>query len=168
MANNLPKSARDRIRKKQEAGKDKPHNNLVKCPNYHGKSKQLFATTEEAEDFIKLNGKKLAYGGKTLRVYPCEACGGYHVTHKEYRPNKVTPMERYLALQEQLKQNKKNLAENRAKELWEDIPEEARLYPRKLFAKYCREELKVATNGNIYSHLVQIKKSYLEGGTQFV
>ena len=65
----------------------KPTKNRVFCPEC-GRAKMLFQTEKKAEGFIRFNGDDIPMPeGCTLRTYYCEACGGWHITHKRYRSN---------------------------------------------------------------------------------
>ena len=65
----------------------KPTKNRVFCPEC-GRAKMLFQTEKKAEGFIRFNGDDIPIPeGCTLRTYYCMACGGWHITHKRYRPN---------------------------------------------------------------------------------
>ena len=43
----------------------------------------LFETEAKAQRFIDFNKDTIKHGDK-LRVYYCEACGGFHITHLQY------------------------------------------------------------------------------------
>lgn len=51
----------------------------------------LFDTEEKAKNFIKFNGEELTDDASKLRVYWCDACGGYHISSHE--PKKVMMVE---------------------------------------------------------------------------
>ena len=55
-----------------------------------GKLKILFETEQKALNFLKYNAKDIINkkGYTPKRVYYCECCGGYHVTHciRNYKP----------------------------------------------------------------------------------
>lgn len=57
----------------------------VRCVDC-GRSKHIFETEKEAMLFIFYNGEQmlLETGNKPVRVYWCECCCGYHVTHREF------------------------------------------------------------------------------------
>ena len=60
----------------------KPNKCRVMCPDI-GRQKMLFETEEKAKGFIKFNGEELTDDISKLRVYWCDACGGYHISsHK--------------------------------------------------------------------------------------
>ena len=66
----------------------KPKNCKVYCPALYGRSKMLFQTEEKAKNFIKFNWEQLTDKEENLRVYFCDACGGYHITSKPLQENK--------------------------------------------------------------------------------
>ena len=58
--------------------------NLVMCPDC-GKPKMLFDTEKKAQNFLKFNGDAVnPRGDRTMRVYYCPACCGYHISSHEY------------------------------------------------------------------------------------
>lgn len=62
----------------------KPTRNRVMCPDC-GRVKMLFVSEKKAQGFILWNGRELPFGGDRLRPYFCPACGGWHVSHLEYK-----------------------------------------------------------------------------------
>lgn len=60
----------------------KPNKCRVMCPDI-GRQKMLFDTEEKAKNFIKFNGEELTDDASKLRVYWCDACGGYHISSHE-------------------------------------------------------------------------------------
>ena len=60
----------------------KPNKCRVMCPDI-GRQKMLFDTEEKAKNFIKFNGEELTNDASKLRVYWCDACGGYHISSHE-------------------------------------------------------------------------------------
>lgn len=61
----------------------KPTKNRVMCPEC-GRAKMLFETETKAKNFIKFNGNDFTHQNE-LRTYFCPACGGYHISSKEYK-----------------------------------------------------------------------------------
>ena len=58
--------------------------NRVMCPDC-GRPKMLFETEKKAETFIKFNASAInPKGDRTIRVYYCPACCGYHISSHEY------------------------------------------------------------------------------------
>lgn len=55
------------------------------CPDI-GRPKMLFDTEAKALNFIKFNGEELTDDTSKLRVYWCNACGGYHIS--SHKPKK--------------------------------------------------------------------------------
>lgn len=65
----------------------KPIKNRVFCLGC-GRAKMLFKTQAKAERFLFFNGNEIPVPeGCRLRVYYCEACGGWHITHKQCNPH---------------------------------------------------------------------------------
>ena len=61
----------------------KPTKSRVMCPQI-GRMKMLFETEGSAKRFIQFNGGELTDDVSRLRVYYCDACGGYHISsHKK-------------------------------------------------------------------------------------
>lgn len=61
--------------------------NRVMCPDC-GRAKMLFETEKEANTFLKFNMSAVNPDGKrTMRVYYCPACCGYHISSHEYNGN---------------------------------------------------------------------------------
>ncbi len=59
--------------------------NRVMCPDC-GRSKMLFETEKKAENFLKFNGNEVnPKGDRTMRVYYCPACCGYHISSHVYK-----------------------------------------------------------------------------------
>jgi NMD protein affecting ribosome stability and mRNA decay len=54
-----------------------------------GKPKMVFKTEAEALKFIEYNGTDITDTPELLRVYHCDACGGYHVTSQPYKASYV-------------------------------------------------------------------------------
>ena len=54
-----------------------------------GKPKMVFQTEAEAQRFIDYNGSDITDTPEFLRVYHCDACGGYHVTSQPYKTSYV-------------------------------------------------------------------------------
>ena len=69
----------------------KPKKNRIMCPDC-GKPKILFKTEKEANTFLKFNMNEVnPKGDKTMRVYYCPACCGYHISSHKYKgDNKST------------------------------------------------------------------------------
>lgn len=58
--------------------------NRVMCPDC-GRAKMLFETEKEANTFLKFNMDAVNPDGtRTMRVYYCPACCGYHISSHEY------------------------------------------------------------------------------------
>ena len=58
--------------------------NRVMCPDC-GHPKMLFETEKKAENFLKFNMSAVNPDGtRTMRVYYCPACCGYHISSHEY------------------------------------------------------------------------------------
>lgn len=55
----------------------------VMCPDCQ-RQKMLFETEKKALNFLKFNADNLRYTTDHMRAYYCEACGGWHITSKEY------------------------------------------------------------------------------------
>ena len=62
----------------------KPNKCRVMCPDI-GRQKMLFDTEEKAKNFIKFNGEELTDDASKLRIYWCDACGGYHISSHELK-----------------------------------------------------------------------------------
>lgn len=62
----------------------KPNKCRVMCPDI-GRQKMLFETEVKAKNFIKFNGEELTDDISKLRVYWCDACGGYHISSHELK-----------------------------------------------------------------------------------
>lgn len=62
----------------------KPNKCRVMCPDI-GRQKMLFETEAKAKNFIKFNGEELTDDTSKLRVYWCDACGGYHISSHELK-----------------------------------------------------------------------------------
>lgn len=62
----------------------------VMCPGC-GREKMVFETEKKAQTFLKFNMDEINPDGtREMRVYWCEACGGYHISsHKKPTVNKV-------------------------------------------------------------------------------
>lgn len=74
-------------------------NSRVFC-NECGRKKLLFEDESKAMNFIKFNSSEIedVKGFAPNRAYYCEACGGWHVTHKEDNGNyAVTPTQKALS-----------------------------------------------------------------------
>ena len=57
------------------------------CPDC-GRAKMLFKSEKEANTFLKFNGYEVNPDGtKTMRVYYCPACCGWHISSHEYNGN---------------------------------------------------------------------------------
>lgn len=55
------------------------------CPDC-GRAKLLFETEKKAETFLKFNMDELnPDGNRTMRVYYCPACCGWHISSHEYK-----------------------------------------------------------------------------------
>lgn len=55
------------------------------CPDC-GRAKMLFDTEKEANTFLKFNMHEVNPDGtRTMRVYYCPACCGYHISSHEYK-----------------------------------------------------------------------------------
>lgn len=75
-----------------------PPKNRIFC-NECGRKKLLFETEGKAKTFIKYNAEEIEErnGFAPNRTYYCESCGGWHVTHKENRPEFTsTPTQRAI------------------------------------------------------------------------
>lgn len=58
--------------------------NRVMCPDC-GRPKMLFETEKQANTFLKFNMQEVnPRGDRTMRVYYCPACCGYHISSHEY------------------------------------------------------------------------------------
>ena len=58
--------------------------NRVMCPDC-GRPKMLFETEKKAQNFLKFNMDEVNPNGtRTMRVYYCPACCGYHISSHEY------------------------------------------------------------------------------------
>ena len=78
----------------------KPKNRIM-CPDC-GRAKMLFETEAKAKNFIKFNGDDIHHDGE-LRVYFCPACGGYHISSKEYKKNYDSNTDKLIAAYKQIK-----------------------------------------------------------------
>lgn len=78
----------------------KPKNRIM-CPDC-GRAKMLFETEAKAKNFIKFNGDDIHHDGD-LRVYFCPACGGYHISSKEYKKNYDSNTDKLIAAYKQIK-----------------------------------------------------------------
>ena len=78
----------------------KPKNRIM-CPDC-GRAKILFETESKAKNFIKFNGNDIHHDGE-LRVYFCPACGGYHISSKEYKKNYDSNTDKLIAAYKQIK-----------------------------------------------------------------
>lgn len=78
----------------------KPKNRIM-CPDC-GRAKMLFETEAKAKNFIKFNGDVIYHDGE-LRVYFCPACGGYHISSKEYKKSYDTTTDRLISAYKQIK-----------------------------------------------------------------
>ena len=59
--------------------------NRVMCPDC-GRPKMLFETEKKAQNFLKFNMNEVNPNGtRTMRVYYCPACCGYHISSHEYK-----------------------------------------------------------------------------------
>lgn len=64
--------------------------NRVFCPDC-GKPKMLFDSEKRAQNFLNFNGDDVNPDGtRTMRVYYCPSCCGYHISSHEYRGNSRT------------------------------------------------------------------------------
>lgn len=63
-----------------------------------GKKKLLFETEKKAVNFIKFNAEDILEetGFAPTRAYYCECCGGWHVTHKVLKPNRMSRSEKVI------------------------------------------------------------------------
>ena len=62
----------------------KPTKNRIFCPDC-GRAKMLFETEKQANNFLKFNMDAVnPDGSRTMRVYYCPACCGYHISSHEY------------------------------------------------------------------------------------
>lgn len=75
--------------------------NRVMCPEC-GRAKMLFDSESKAKNFIKFNGDDIHHNGE-LRVYFCPACGGYHISSKEYKKSYDTTTDRLISAYKQIK-----------------------------------------------------------------
>lgn len=71
------------------------------CPDC-GRAKMLFETEAKAKNFIKFNGDDIHHDGE-LRVYFCPACGGYHISSKEYKKIYDSNTDKLIAAYKQIK-----------------------------------------------------------------
>ena len=78
----------------------KPKNRIM-CPDC-GRAKMLFETEAKAKNFIKFNGDDIHHDGE-LRVYFCPACGGYHISSKEYKKIYDSNTDKLIAAYKQIK-----------------------------------------------------------------
>lgn len=78
----------------------KPKNRIM-CPDC-GRAKMLFETEAKAKNFIKFNGDDIHHDGE-LRTYFCPACGGYHISSKEYKKSYDTTTDRLISAYKQIK-----------------------------------------------------------------
>ena len=78
----------------------KPKNRIM-CPDC-GRAKMLFESEAKAKNFIKFNGDDIHHDGE-LRVYFCPACGGYHISSKEYKKNYDSNTDKLIAAYKQIK-----------------------------------------------------------------
>ena len=59
--------------------------NRVMCPDC-GRPKMLFESEKKAQNFLKFNMDAVnPKGDRTMRVYYCPACCGYHISSHEYK-----------------------------------------------------------------------------------
>lgn len=75
--------------------------NRVMCPEC-GRAKILFDSESKAKNFIKFNGDNIQHNGE-LRSYFCPACGGYHISSKEYKKSYDTTTDRLISAYKQIK-----------------------------------------------------------------
>jgi NMD protein affecting ribosome stability and mRNA decay len=54
----------------------------IMCPDC-GRQKMVFESESKANNFIKWNKDSIDHGDE-LRVYYCDACCAYHITHQKY------------------------------------------------------------------------------------
>ena len=75
--------------------------------------KMLFSSEKKALRCIEMNGEEIfnQSGRRPLRAYYCIACGGWHITSKELRPDFYSPVERYFMKQDEMKRALKKLSE---------------------------------------------------------
>lgn len=80
----------------------------VKCLECNRK-KMLFATEKEALDFIRFNQQEIyeENGFAPVRAYWCEACGGWHLTHRESYLEGPTLTQTVISAYRQGKANKR-------------------------------------------------------------
>lgn len=76
----------------------KPTKNSHFCIDCN-RRKMVFSSREKAERFIAYNADEIyeETGRRPIRAYFCVACGGWHVTSHEARPEKSSFVERYFA-----------------------------------------------------------------------
>ena len=107
----------------------KPTNNSVHCAAC-GKTKMLFETQDNADNFIKSNGGEiLEETGKNLTSsYYCELCGGYHVSSIDSKEVGARPDQRKQRRVAKVKKsvelkNRFLFFHQKWKEAWLAIPE---------------------------------------------
>lgn len=75
----------------------KPTKNHIFCIDCL-RTKMLFRSKKEALRCIEFNGDEMQErtGKRPIRAYYCIACGGWHITSKEYVPGQMSRIERYF------------------------------------------------------------------------
>lgn len=86
----------------------KPKNRII-CPECN-RSKIIFESEAKAQRFIEFNKDAMKHGDK-LRVYYCEACGGWHVTHHRYSTKYKNRTDKLIAAYERDSGAKETLRE---------------------------------------------------------
>lgn len=124
--------------------------NRIMCPDC-GKPKLLFETESKAMNFIKWNGEDMD-NGDSLRPYYCEACGGYHITHKKHKKvydsntsNLINAFNRALAYGDSMLSSYRKTVlqitkDERAKDIWDSIPQEVKDGTSKSNVRKCISE----------------------------
>ncbi len=78
----------------------KNHKFCVDCM----RAKMLFPSEKKALRCIEMNGDEIyeKSGRRPIRAYYCIACGGWHITSREFRPNFHSPVELYFLKKDEI------------------------------------------------------------------
>ena len=112
----------------------KPTKCRVLCPNI-GRQKMLFESEDKAKNFIKFNGTELTDDITKLRVYWCDACGGYHISSHEKGKNADKRTDKLISAYRKSKNGSSVQDIIQANEIFNKMPE---IYTHKEYKEWTR------------------------------